>query len=456
MKQMSIGKTIMGEQKGLISFSFLIISILLLTFLRPLLFFCYPFLFILFCVFFKCKVTKNQVIIVVFTAIVSCLSMLYEGNFIFNYLVSFYLVFTPFLILTLKPPVSEHPVIQEYFQSFMKVFSKVLFVVNISAIIYAIIVLSGSEYPDDIFTGLYGKSGFGSHSLSIINLATSCYYLSTKKFYRFSFFLICGILGFYGLGLLLFLLTLIIINSHYIFSKIRLILKVLVFSVGFVWVVNTVNPGNIDYILVNIRDASKVFSEYSYKEEMEKIHEYKRTFVPRFFTFIDGSIQLIFNDPKIFLFGTSPGTYNSRTAFYLNGDFVQNEFLKEHFSYRTRYHEKYVFPILNRDYLDAQRWNDGTRNQPYSSIISVLFEYGFLVGFLFFHLFFKQIKKIRRSSINLNVSNYFKFLSVFLFLILLVQNYLEYPEIMVFFVVIFKLLDIDSHANKKVDQSKLY
>lgn len=428
----------------LTKYIFVVVSILCLTFLRPLLILIYPFLFLVFIILFRCKFTVNVLVFLTISVFVGLISMLVEGNFFVNYLLSFYLIFSPLILLNLKSKELIFTISQGLFEMFFKIFSSVLTVVNVSAMIYAVVVISTSDYPDDVFTGLYGTSGFGSHTLSIINLIVSVYYFYLKKYKGFVFFFVCGILGFYGLGLMLFLLTIAVINIPYIIKKIKLIFIGSLVSVVLVSVIYTLNPGNFDYIILNIKDSTRVFTSYKYNEEMEKVQNYERTFVPRYFTFIDGANSLFFSNLKVFLIGTSPGTFNSRTAFYLNGDFVRSAFIKEHFSENTTYHEAYVKPLLNWKLLTSQRWNDGTRNQPFSSIVSILLEYGAFIGGLILFIFFKRIKSIRKHTTSIQKSNYIKFLVVYLFFLMLLQNYMEYPEIIVYFILVFKLIDIDN------------
>jgi hypothetical protein len=375
--------------------------------------------------------------------------MLFEGNFIFNYIVSIYLIFSPLLLLVLKPKASPPIFVKGYFNHFFKIFTIVLAIVNISAFIYALIVLSQAAYPDDVFTGLYGKSGFGSHSLSIINIAVSIYYFQTRNIKRFLFFLICGILGFYGLGMVILVITVFILSIPYLLKKINLIFKGIVISGVLIWIMYMINPQNMDYIFLNFKETSKIFTNYSYKDEMKKAENYKRTFVPRYFTFVDGARQLFFSDTKVFILGTSPGTFNSRTAFYLNGDFIQNSFIQKQFHENTTYHEKYVLPILNRKLITVVPWNDGTRNQPFSSIIAIFLEYGFFIGCGFSLLFIQKIKAIKKQTKFVAYKNYIKFLTIFILLLLLVQNYMEYPEIILYFILVIKLIDIDN-ANDKL------
>lgn len=422
---------------------FLIISLLCLSFLRPALVLFYPIIFLVFCQFYGFRLTTNYFTTFSLIFLVSLISMFLEGWFLMNYVVGTYLILSPIILLSLSLKSVRRKSFQNQFDSFFKIFVIILSFVNISAIIYAIVALWSTSYPDDVFTGLYGKSGFGSHTLSILNTAVSVYFLFRKQYKKFLFFVVCGILGFYGLGLLIFLLAGLIFYIPLIIKNISLVLKGFLVLLALSYVMYLVNPGNIDYIKVNIRDTMSVFNSYDYDKEMKKINNYERTFVPRYLTFFYGTGKLFFSNPKVLLLGTSPGTYNSRTAFYLNGDFLQNQFIKNHFSENTKYHEEYVKPLLNRKLISVP-WNDGTRNQPFSSLIGLLLEYGFLLGLLIMFIVGKKFNCIIKKTPSQHKKNYLIFLSVFLGLLLLVQNYLEYPEIIVFFIMIFKLIELDN------------
>ncbi|AOW21167.1 hypothetical protein [Urechidicola croceus] len=391
--------------------------------------------------------------------VVSIISLIIEGNYVINFLLSLYLVFSPFILLTFKSKAIGSYFENGFLKQFIKVFTFVLAIVNLSAFIFATIELSTAAYPEDVFTGLYGKGGFGSHSLSIINLVVSLYYFYNKKIKKFVLFLICGILGFYGLGLIILIFSISILGIPYLIKKTKLVLQTAALSMIFLGVIYTVNPKNIDYIALNISYVTDTFKSFKYEAEMDKVKNYERTFVPRYITFMYGTFKLYFSNPKVFVLGTSPGTYNSRTAFYLNGDLIASEFIKKNFNYKPTYHLKYVYPILNRKLLTSKKWNDGTRNQPFSSIITVFLEYGFIVGCLFFLIFFRKIRNIRKMTNSESAKNYIKFLSIFLIIFFIVQNHLEYPEIIIFFILVFKFIDIDNvneRFNNPVFSSKKY
>lgn len=421
----------------------IIVSLFCLTFLRPLLILCYPFILWWLIEVYNFKLSKSYLLFFIVLLLLSFISMISEGFFLFNYLMGTYLVLTPIVILSLNVRPRKKKYSDNLFNLFIRVFTVILAIVNVSAVFYALYALWSTEYPDDVFTGLYGRSGFGSHTLSIINLSVSVYYLFEKKYKKFILFIGCGVLGFYGLGLLIFLLAIVVFYSPLIIKNIGIVFKGLIILALVFFITYIINPGNVDYIKVNVRDSMSVFESYDYEVEMDKINNYQRTFTPRYYTFLQGTGRLIMSDAKVFLLGTSPGTYNSRTAFYLNGDFIQNQFIKDNFSENTYYHEEYVKPILNRKLISVP-WNDGTRNQPFSSLISIFLEYGVLLGLLIVLICRTKIRDIWSKTNRDNKRKYVQFLALFLFLLLLVQNYLEYPEIIIFFLMVFKLIELDN------------
>lgn len=370
--------------------------------------------------------------------------MIIEGFFVFNLLFSLYLIITTLLLVTAKPVKREKHLNKNYFKKFFKIFSYTLVFVNISAAIYGLLVFATADYPEDVFTGLYGKGGFGSHSLSVVNFLVATYYFFEKKYKQFAFFFVCGILGFYGQGLVIFVLAFGLVLLPVLLKNVTTFIKIGIIGVSFFAVVYLVNPSNFDYIRINIAYANLVFDKFDYDHEISQMKKHRRTWVPRYITFLEGSRRLMFSDPKVLLLGTSPGTFNSRVAFYLNGDFIQNKTYKKLFNYKTTYHYEYVYPILNRKYLAAVPWNDGTRNQPFSSLVSVVLEYGLIAGLIILFLFFSSIKKIIEKLNRKENKRFVLFILFYSFILFLFQYYLEVIEIILPMVLMVKLLEIDT------------
>ena len=413
-------------------------------FIRKALIFLYPGLALLFFYFLGLRISNKQALLVFAFLIIGFISSWMEGLFLSNFLLSEFIILPLFifLITTVKPRKSFEN--EQFFNYFIKVATITLVVVNISAFIYAIFFghLTAHTY-EDTFTGLYGTGGFGSHSLSIVNLGFSVFFLYKKQYLKFIFFVLCGVLGYYGLGMMVFIAAVLLMYATKFLQNWKTIGILIIAGFAMLWVINQFNPRNLDYIKLNLERSMLVLEDYDYDEELGKAKQYKVTQIPRFLVFLDGAQRRFFSDTKVALLGTSPGGYNSRTAFYLNGDFAQSKFLLDHFHNRTRYHEEDIYPLLNRE-LIKRPYNDGTRNQTFSSIVAVIMEYGAILGLLFWLLFYKKIRSIAKVQLAKPKREYIRFLSIYLMLIMFVQNYIEYPEIVFPFILLIKLAEVDT------------
>ena len=439
MEKLIINKTF------LLNAFFYVVSLFCLTFLRKSLLIIYPIFVLSLFYLLNLKFTLRQISFSLIFLSVSAASAIIEGFINLNYFISTFLILPIFLFLTSRYRRSSNVIKTKHFKSFFKKFTYLLIFVNVTALIYSQFFISSNQNYEDAFTGVYGGSGFGAHTLSIINFLVCVYFFFTKSYLKFLFFLVSGILGFYGLGLIIFILAFSTTFIYKMRKYWRTALKV-IFSVIIIgYSIFIFNPKNFTYINKNINYAKESLVNYNYSNQMDKANNMQITRIPRFITFVVGSIKLVSDDFKVLLLGTSPGGYNSRTAFLFNGDFMSNKFLKENFNNRTVYHSERVFPLLNRTYL-KRPYNDGTRNQTFSSIISVLVEYGVLIGGILIFWFFSKARNIVKVSktANPNLSQYANFLSIFLFILFLFQNYLEYPEIMLPAIIILKLIEIDS------------
>src|SRR5690606_38470357 len=124
-----------------------------------------------------------------------------------------------------------------------------------------------------------------------------------------------------------------------------------------------------------------------YSEELIKAKDARWSEVPRKTVFYHGALNRLIGNPKITILGTSPGTYNSMTAFMLNGDYSGIGFLKENIKNLPKYHIEDVYPLWNEK-IYGRMWMDGTRNQPFSSFMSIIIEYGLIIGGLYFAFFY--------------------------------------------------------------------
>jgi hypothetical protein len=99
---------------------------------------------------------------------------------------------------------------------------------------------------------------------------------------------------------------------------------------------------------------------------------------------------------------------------------------------------------------------DGFRNQPFSSVLAFLGEYGLIFTLAFFGLYYHLYRKVavsfrsqQRDAELLVFFRFFKFLIILLPLLLLIDNYYEYPEIMLLVLVGMKF------AQMGIEQKKL-
>ncbi len=444
-----IGVTI--KRKQAVAFLAIFIALLCFLFLRNFLLLVYlPLVFVVLFVF-RQRISLSDLIFIAVFCLLGLTSALSEGIHWPNYLFSIYLLLPTFLIIrSVSGPLS--PRSSFHLDQFMKITGYVLIAVNISAFIYYFFLIDPSvANQEDSFTGFYGKAGFGSHSLSIINMTYALYAVYNRRTRLFFFFLFSGIMGFYGLGLMVLLATLGIMYFSNLLRYFRQFIVGILGVVAVGLIIATTNAKNFNYIEKNLSEAFQVFEAYDYEAEKAEAEAFKVTQVPRFITFVYGSVNRLLHSPKVLLLGASPGGYNSRVAFYFNGDFVQNEYLKYNYRYRTRYHSEDVFPLLNWELL-KRPYNDGTRNQTFSSVLAVIMEYGIIAGAGFLLLIFSRAGKIRRQSAGSH-AEFLRFLSIYLLMILLVQNYLEYPEVIMPIALMFKMAEMDNRA--KLEENTL-
>lgn len=87
-------------------------------------------------------------------------------------------------------------------------------------------------------------------------------------------------------------------------------------------------------------------------------------------------------------------------------------------------------------------------NQPFSSLLAFLGEYGLLFTVCFFYLYYRRYKRagaFQVTTIEQRIAkDLHKFISIFLVFLLIIDNYVEYPEITIFLLMIMKLSEIES------------
>lgn len=426
----------------------IIIGVLALSFLRPLLFVFLPFFVFGFILLFKARYSKNIFILGISIIIVTVISSIYIGEFnLSNNILSFYFIF-PILLIFFSRIKIEDKAYCTYFEFFIDLLTIILIINNCLGFIQFIL----APESDDSFIGFYGMHGLGLHTLSLINFMLGAYYFFLFQEYKtkkniglFVFFLLSAVFCFYGLGLAVFILSVFVYRfSVKTFLK-SILLFVLVISVlgTFLYLFRY---KTFQYNYENIKKAELFFDN---KNDPQLEFQ-----IPRKLILHKNYIQVYSKDIGLFLLGSGPGTFNSRTSFLLNGDYSRSGFFEKVFGiHNPAYAVRYVYPLWNSKIVSFKLFTDGTRNEPFSSIVSMLAEYGFLISILIFILVFHKykvlIRKINYADTSKHIrpksyiySNYIKFISIFIFLNLFSDNFFEYPEIMLLYVIIFKLVDM--------------
>lgn len=359
--------------------------------------------------------------------------MLFYEVYLVNTLFSIILLYFTVIVLVLKPK-------RQYFslEFWMSISSKVLLVVNISGIFnFAYVFVTGDGLLDDGFNGLYGRSGLSIHTFCLVNFIYTIYFFTKRKFKLASFFLFSGLMCFYGLGLLLFIgaigtVYLINLRGKYI----KYITLILISGWLFITISIKLNPNAFSYMSKNIQRVSQtITNKKPYKNELRDVKEFKTVKTPRKIMAFEGGIRILSN-PSYFLFGISPGTYNSRVSFLLNGEYTRNKLFKK-INNRPFNANNDIYPLWNKNV--TYEFNDGTRNEPFSSFLALVVEYGVLQTILILFLIFQNYRRIK--SENINDVFFIQFLFSFFILNLLTENYLEYPEFMILIIILFKTLE---------------
>lgn len=246
------------------------------------------------------------------------------------------------------------------------------------------------------------------------------------------------------MGLMVMIISLII---YYFFIRrnITLTFSVCIAIIFVGTAVYVIAPKTLLYTIENVKKFQKAADDI----EKNDISNNKR--IPRKILIYYYYYKNYMLDNTRLLFGTGPGTFNSRISFLLNGDYSPgNPFEKVFGVQKPYYAAKYAHPLWKKQMVqNVKKYHDGTRNQPFSSVIALLSEYGaiFFVTLLVFS--YSKVRKIilqlDRLAFNGNkeADALKKFLSVtiiFIGLNLFVDNLLEFTEMM-FFILFFKFTE---------------
>ena len=419
------------SKKGVIIF----VSILLFTFLRKYLVILSPIVLIVIAYLFRLKLTKNILLIISLTIIFSVISFFQNGFFAANFIISLLLFLLPIIVL-LSRAKNQFFELEDWFS----LSSKVLLFVNFSALInFLFVLISGQGLLDDGFNGLYGRSGLSMHTLALVNFIYTSYFFVQKNFKTGIIFFLSAILCFYGLGTLIFIFTVLIVlilNLNKRYFKYLIVSPVLIIIVFSLLV--KIKPTAIHYLNENIDRAVHSFTKYNNKfdNEMDRVERFLTTKTPRKILAFRSYFEKITNSKSNILLGIGPGTYNSRTSFLLNGEYTKNPIFKK-ISSEPPLAVKYIYPLWNSKI--TYQYNDGTRNEPFSSFLSVLSEYGLIITLMLIYLLFKLYQRV--SKVDNRNKFFIQFIFLFFALNLMLENYVEYPEFFLLAIIIIKPLE---------------
>lgn len=277
---------------------------------------------------------------------------------------------------------------------------------------------------DDFGRG-YGSHFKGVSGLCVVNAFVMLYYLSfilkkvvTKKILlNFCFFFSSFIFCFSGLTLMTFAITMVVYFISVISVKnIIKILLVLLLGIFVLFQAAT------DVFYYNIRNI-----EYFLDKDQAEDNARKRVMYSNF-------LKLMTEDGLIPVTGTGPGGYNSRICFLLNDD-ADNIFTQTLGKHMPKYHKRDIYPLWNKHFVSYEKYNDGARNKPFSSLVSLCAETG-IIFFLFFCFFwFKKIRDFKKKA-DYNIEYTYLFLiNIFVFLLLATEYWFESSEFILFLII---------------------
>jgi hypothetical protein len=410
------------------------------TFMRISLLVLYPVVVVFLFVFFRLRFSVPIFILLGIVAVGFALSF-FNGLYLKYKFLSLYFMVPFILLLFSRQPADYRKVRFDY----MKIFIRCLVFIAIVNDIVGICQFTHARVthafnPDDSFTGIYSKFSISLYGLVIINALLFfhyfSHYLNDKKSGNLRtalFFLFCCILGFYGAGL-----AAIIVAIVSVFFKFRLKAFLKIISIGlatFAAVYFFMKYANPDALRYNIESIQKLTSFNIENGPRKLIAHYNY-------------IKSYPNDPKDFLFGSGPGTFNSRSAFmsgspsYFSGVPIVKS------SWQPYYFRNYIYPLWNDTNTSQLLFQDGFRNQPFSSVLAFLGEYGLLFTLLFGIFYYRYYRKVIKRAKIIGKATHpyarlFTFLAVLLPMLFLIDNFYESPEMMLLIILSLKLIEIE-------------
>ncbi len=342
----------------------------------------------------------------------SVVGLLYDTTDISHILLSFWILLPIFFLLFSEPQKANAYLIQ-LLPYIKRVFLYITIIVNI---IGAYRWLTSPQI--DIFGYGYGMNHYETvHGLAMVDTYFLLYFVInalTKGFNRQNvlcilFFCFCIYGCQYGLGLICIFITGIVMLIYAKQVKSLLVLCVMLL-IG----IYALNTDTFAYERENIEKAQK-------GEDSRKV------------TMFMDFLKLETEDFNFVLFGTGAGGYNSRAANLLSRD------TKNVFTYllgnssQPPYYKKYIYSLWNKKFVSQASHTDGTRNKPYSNLISLWAEFGIVFFAVFIWLYYEQVKKVLQYKYSHRFeATYLLALDVFMIISLVSHLWLETSEFVLY------------------------
>lgn len=275
---------------------------------------------------------------------------------------------------------------------------------------------------DDAFIGFYGRSGLRGHGLAVLYMLFFTYYacrcIERSTIANMTIALVMfvsWILCFYGVSLMVFAMAAAIVGLRFV-SLTRIV--AIVFLAGAsISLMHYVRPNTLAYNISIVEGTVESLATASGLES-----------APRKILAFTGFMDLLAQQPEIGFVGVGGGAYNSRTSFMLNGQYSAATPVVV----RPTYAEQRVFPLWNPLVL-SQAYSDGTMNQPFSSVLAVISEYGLPLFLVISWLYVRSFRAVSATSYFFRTKtlerSYFTFLYVAFAALCVFDNYIEYLEI---------------------------
>ena len=266
-------------------------------------------------------------------------------------------------------------------------------------------------YGGDAFGMAYGMHYEYVHGLAMINTYVLLWYvmkffygkMNVSDWFIASFIALSWLFCQYGLGFVCLILTFIILLMTARKFKVLLFLSLLL-SGAFV----LLQTSKFSYERNNIM-------KFSQRNDVRKMVMFDRFF------------SLLCNDPQVMIIGTGAGGYNGRVAQLLCGenDNTLNHYLGK---VEPKYYKQDIYPLWNHIFVSQRKFNDGTRNKPFSSAVSLWAENGLLFFLLFCWLWAVQMLNLRHYRADRVAYNYLLALDIFMLISLVSHMWLETSE----------------------------